>query len=214
MTLVEMIVTLVLSGLLLTASPALLRYGVETFVWLPKAVAVDRVAAEAVQQLSEGGAALAAVLGSGSPYGEGPEVRGLRHASRTGAAAQAIWLAEAERVGVRTPEGQCVVFWRDAGREVILAGLVPSATCGAACNPAPPEQVTLPYDVEEGTVRIRTTGRLFEYYNQDGAVVPDGCPPGAIRRVEIRFTVQTGSGLSSEGETQTPVASAIAIRVP
>lgn len=204
-TLVELVLVLVISGILFVATPPLMFHGVQTMVFLPRALAVNEAGTEAMQQIVEGG--FSTLPGQSAP------VRGLRFASGavpTGAAAAqpALWLAEPDRIGFRTSDGQYVLIRFDA--EAIKRSL----PVGASCSPAIGTEEVLPYQAS-GVVRILPTTSLFRYYNQSGAELVPGCPPpSTIRRVDVQFVAQTGSGSFEEGQASQPMMTSVAVRVP
>jgi len=55
------------------------------------------------------------------------------------------------------------------------------------------------------SVQILTpSGPLFQYYS----------PGGIVRRVDVAFVAQTGSGLFEEGNAREDIRSSVTIRVP
>ena len=200
-TLIELILVIVVTGIVCAAIPPLLSYGVRTMVFLPRALAVNQVAGEVMQQLIEGG--FSTLPGVTAP------VRGLRFALRRSATEPALWLAEASCVGFVTSDNQSVLLRLDGG---VIRRSLASASC--PCQVPVTEEI-IPYDAL-GNVQITTTGALFQYYNQSGALIPaPGCPPSSsIRRVDIALVAQTGSGVFEEGQAREPVVSSVAIRVP
>ena len=199
-TLVELVIIMVVSGILFVTTPILVFHGVKTLVFLPKALVVNQVATEVLHQVVEGG--FSTLAGQ-------PTVRGLRFAVRRSAAEPALWLAETTRIGFLTSSGQNVLVRLDS--ESVKRSL-PSAT---SCTPTIGTEEVLPYEAA-GSVRILATGALFRYYNQSGAeVVTPGCPPPTtIRRVDIALTAQTGSGNFDQGDASETITSSVAIRVP
>jgi hypothetical protein len=208
-TLVELVIVIVVTALIFLITPILVFHGVKTLVFLPKALAANDVATEILHQMIE----------SGFSTLQAAPVRGLRFASRTlptdGTASQpALWLAESSRIGFRTADGQSILLrWDNSvtSQEVIRRSLP-----APSCTPTIGTEEVLPYQAQ-GVVRILPTVRLFRYYNQSGVEVnnPPSCPPPAtIRRVDIAFTAQTGSGNFDEGEAREDITSSVAVRVP
>jgi len=206
-TLVELVLVMVVSAILFVTTPILIFHGVKTLVFLPKALAANTVANEAMTQVVEGGFSTL----------QSAPVRGLRCAIRTvptgdSSLQPAIWLAEASRIGFLTSDGQRVLIRLD--NELIKRSLPPSTLCPPTIPPVSEE--VLPYQAQ-GVVRITTAGSLFQYYNQSGAVIP--VPPGcgsaaAVRRIDITFTAQTGNGQFDQGNAQETITSSAAVRVP
>jgi len=189
--LVELVIVLVVSAILFITTPILIFHGVKTLVFLPKALAVNDTATEVLHQIVEGGF-------STLPGQTG--VPGVRFARRIGTE-PAIWDSQTTRLGYRTSPTQCVVIELVGG--VVKRRVGELAVAGDPCvDPVTPAE-DLPYHVA-GSVQITATGDLFTYYN----------PGGGIRRVDIAFTAQTGSGNFDEGEAREDVASSVAIRVP
>ncbi len=207
-TLVELVVVLVVTSIIALLTPRLFFYGVKTMVFLPKALAVNHAATEAAHQVIEGG--FSTLAGQ-------PTVRGLRFAVRRSATEPALWLAESSRVGFLTSDGQAVLVRLDdavVNSEVVKRGLPPvSSTCLDDFSSLTEE--VIPYHAL-GSVRILAPGALFRYYNQSGVEVPPGdCPPPAgIRRVDIAFVAQTGSGNFDQGDAREQITSSVAVRVP
>ncbi len=196
---------MLLSGILFAMIPPLLLQGVRAMVFLPNALAADQVAAEALHQLVEGG--FSTLPGQSAP------VRGLRFAAGQGASLPALWLAEDARVGFRTSDNQAVLIRLDSGSGVIRRSLAPLATACSAV-PSPLTEEAIPYDAP-GRTQIVAAGALFRYYNQAGGLVAPSCPPSqTIRRVEIAFVAQTGSGVFEEGQAREDALSSVAIRFP
>jgi len=203
-TLVELVIVMVVSGILFVATPILVFHGVKTLVFLPKALAVNQVATEVLHQVVEGGVS----------HLSGQTVRGLRFTVRRSATEPALWLAEASRIGFRTSDGQTVLVRLDSS--VVNQEAVKRSLPAPSCTPTIGAEEVLPYHAQ-GTVRILPTIRLFRYYNQSGVEVndPPTCPPPTtIRRVDIAFSAQTGNGNFDQGEAGEDIASAVAIRVP
>ena len=199
-TLVELIIVMVVTGIVSLMAPSLLFHGVKTMVFLPKALAANQVAMEVTQQIMEGG--FSTLAGQTT-------VRGLRFAGRRSASEPAIWLAETNRIGFLTSDGQRVVVWLEGG--VVKRRLRPDATCPPPA-PLPSEVEDIPYD----TSGITLTGPLFAYYNQSGSSVsaPGCASAAAIRRVDLEFVAQTGSGVFDEGQARQSMKTSVAIRVP
>ena len=212
-TLVELVIVMVVTGILFVTTPPLLFHGVKTMVFLPKALAVNHVATEVLHQIVEGGFSILQTT----------PARGLRFANRTlptgGSSVQpAIWLAEDKRIGFLTADGQYILIRLDdtvVNNEVITRSFPPtSSTCSSSFASLTPENI--PYHAQ-GSVRILPTVRLFRYYNQSGLEVnnPWSCPPpSTIRRVDIAFRAQTGTGNFDEGNAREDITSSVAIRVP
>ena len=206
LTLVELILVMVVSGILFVVSPPLLSHGVKTLVFLPNALAANNVALEVTHQLTEGGFSTL----------QATPVLGLRCAIRTVPTGDtvvrpALWLAETNRLGFLAANGQYVLI--RLASEVVKRSLpATSTTCSTV--PAVLTEEDLPYTAA-GTVRILTTGALFRYYNQSGVEIAPSCPPSTtIRRVDMTFTAQTGSGLFDEGQTTENIQTSVAIRIP
>ncbi len=204
-TLVELAIVIVVTSIMAMLAPRLFFYGVQTMVFLPRALSVNHTASEAMQQVLEGGF---------STLQTAP-VQGLRFASRNiptgaGAASPALWLAEANRMGFLTSDGQRVLIRLDS--ELIKRSLPASAACPPA---APVTEEVLPYQAQ-GIVRITTAGSLFQYYNQSGTLLaaPGCASAAAVRRVDITFSAQTGNGNFDEGNAREDITSSAAIRVP
>jgi len=200
-TLVELVIVIVLSSIVFAVTPILMFHGVKTMVFLPKALAVNQAATEAMHQVVEGG--FSTLAGQ-------PTVRGLRFAVRRSGTDPALWLAEANRIGFLTSGGQRVLIRLDS--ELIKRSLPASAACPPA---APVTEEVLPYQAQ-GIVRITTAGSLFQYYNQSGTLLaaPGCASAAAVRRVNITFTAQTGNGNFDQGNAREDITSSVAIRVP
>ncbi len=202
LTLVELVIVMVVSGILFVTTPLLVFHGVKTLVFLPKALAVNEAAMEVLHQMVEGGF---------STLSGQTTLRGLRFAVRRSATDPALWLAEASRVGFLSADGQYVLLRLDA--EAIKRSVVASPSC----SPTPGTEEVIPYQAA-GLVRILPTGSLFRYYNQSGTTevqLPPLCPPPTtIRRVDIAFTAQIGNGNFDEGNARENITSSVAIRVP
>lgn len=209
-TLVELVIVLVITSIIAFLTPRLFFHGVQTMVFLPKALAVNNAATEILHQMIEGGFSSLALQ---------PPVRGLRFAVRLSATEPALWLAEASRIGFRTADGQSILLrWDDStlNKEVIRRSF-PSPSC----TPAIDDGEVIPYKTD-GIVRVLQTPTIppprsvFRYYNQsDIEDVTPGCPvPTTIRRVDIAFTAQTGTGNFDQGNASEQITSSVAIRVP
>ncbi len=207
-TLVELVIVMAVSGVLCVLIPQLMFYGVRTLVFLPKALAVNQVADEILQQAVEG--EISTVTGQ--------RIFGLRFTGRpTNPAQPAIWLAEAERLGSINSGTQSVLIRLDQGQ-------VKRSFPGASCTPTIAQEEVLPYHAplsgSQVTVeRITPATPVFRYYNQAGTEVVPSCPPGQtaatqIRRVDIAFAVRTGSGAVGESDAREPVTSSVAVRIP
>ena len=110
-------------------------------------------------------------------------------------------------------EGDYVLVRLDTSTDTVKRSLPPTSTSCSAV-PAGLTEEPLPYQAQ-GSVRILTTAALFRYYNQSNVEVPLSCPPSStIRRVDIAFIAQTGSGSFDEGQAKEQVMSSVAIRVP
>lgn len=207
-TLVELVVVMAVIGVLSLVAPPLVWRGTQTMVVLPRELAVNHVTAEVTHQLIEGG--FSALPGRTTP------IRGLRFAIRTvptgGSAVQPpLWLAETNRIGFLTADGDYVLIRLDA--ETIKRSLPPTSTTCASVPALTEERIP---DQTPGAVRILTTTALFRYYNQAGAEIGvPGCPPNStIRRVDIAFVAQTGNGMFDNGNAREQVTSSVAIRMP
>ena len=140
-------------GVLSRVVPPLVWRGVQTMVVLPRELAVNHVTAEVMHQLIEGG--FSALPGRTTP------VRGLRFAIRTmptgGSAVQSpLWLAETNRIGFLTADGDYVLIRLNA--ETMKRSL-PSTSTTCSSVPSLTEE-TIP-DQTPGSVRILTTTALF-----------------------------------------------------
>lgn len=210
--LVELLLTLLLTGILAGGSVGLLGHFLRTLFYLPKAVVAYQVATDVLQQIVEGGPS---GLGVGAFYGPQNVIGGLRYAVRGSAAGEgAIWLALPDQIGFRTSARQCVAVRLAGGVMKRSVALVPpSSPCRTTPRSA---EEDLPYYASGGSVSVTIpTGRLFRYYRQNGSVVPDGSPPGGtVRRVDITFVAQTGNGVFAEGDARAEKTSSVTIRVP
>lgn len=203
-TLVELVITIVIIGLIAGMTPLLFWYGARAFILLPRQLAVNHTATETLHQAVEGG--MSHLAGTGM-------VRGLRWAGRSGTQ-PSIWLAEASRLGYVTAAGQSVVLRYDG---TALRRSMQAANCNP---PTGTEEVLAPET--SGTVQIAGSDvSFFRYYNQGMPVTefvpPPGCQVGGtstIRRVDIRFTAQTGNGNFDEGHAQEDRLTSVAIRTP
>lgn len=199
-TLVELVITLVIIGIIAGMTPLLFWYGARAFILLPRQLAANHAATETLHQAVEGG--MSHLSGAGM-------VRGLRWAGRSGTQ-PSIWLAEASRLGYVTAAGQSVVLRYDgtALRRSIQA---------ANCNPPMGTEEILAQETS-GTVQIVSSGvAFFRYYDQGGNPLSPPCQVGGtstIRRVDIRFTARTGNGNFDEGHTQEDRLTSVAIRTP
>ncbi|MDP3704239.1 MAG: hypothetical protein Q8R78_07620 [Candidatus Omnitrophota bacterium] len=204
-TLVELALVIVVSGIVFATVPVLIFHGVKTLVFLPKALAVNEAATEVLHQVVEGGFSILAGQTT---------VRGLRFAVRRSSTEPALWLAEASRIGFRTSDGQTVLVRLDSS--VLNQEAVKRSLPAPSCTPTLGTEEVIPYHAQ-GSVRILPIVRLFRYYVQSGLEVnnPSSCPPPAtIRRVDIAFTAQTGSGNFDQGDAREDIISSVAIRVP
>ncbi len=211
-TLIELVIVLVVGAILFAVTPLLVWHGVKVMVFLPRHLAVNQAAQEAMQQIVEGG--WSTLAGRTTP------IRGLRFAVRTlptgGSGVQpALWLAETNRIGFLTADGDYVLLRLQS--EAIKRSLPPTTQSCSTINTwlasVPPEEI-LPY--QAASVRILAPAAVFRYYNQSGTeIVTPGCPPNvAIRRIDIAFTAQTGNGVFDEGQAQQAMTSSAAIRIP
>ena len=210
LTLVELVIVMVVSGIMALTAPSLLFHGVKTMVFLPKALLVNHAATEIMHQIIEGG--FSTLAGQTT-------VRGVRFAVRRSATEPALWLATDDCVGFRASSGQDVVIWWDqtANQEAIRRVVV-TAGCPFTCSTAGGE--FLPYDAQGRVrvVRIAPATPIFRYYNQsDTLLSAPGCSVSGIitiRRAELAFVAQTGNGNFDEGQAKEQVTSSVAIRVP
>ena len=207
LTLVELVIIMAVSGIIFVTTPPLLFHGVKTMVFLPNALAVNQVATDVIHQIAEGGFSDQTLTGQTT-------IRGLRFAVQRSTTEAAVWLVEANRIGFRTSDGQYVIIRWDSTASVVKRGVVASASCPAT-NPSTEE--IIPYQAQTSGVQILPTGFFFVYYDTSGSLVTPvgtGCPPTAIRRVDIAFTAQTGNGVFDQGNAQEPITSSVTIRVP
>ncbi len=214
LTLVELVLVIVITGIVSTMTPTLFFHGVKAMVFLPRALAANHVAQEALQQMVEGGF---------STLQAGP-VRGLRFAVRwpplgvTGST-PALWLTEANRIGFLASDGRYVLLRLDTTNNVIKRSWPPTTTTCFTVNAVLPSltEERLPYEIGQlgAMVQIVAASGLFVYHYQDGSVAPQNCPPDAlIRRVDVTFTAQTGSGNFDQGDAREEMTSTVAVRVP
>ena len=195
-TLVELVIVLVVSGILFVATPPLMFQGVQTMVFLPKALAVNEAAMEAMHQMVEGG--FSTLTGQTAP------VRGLRFAVRRSSTEPALWRTQATNVGFLTSDNQCVFIQLVGG---VIRRSVFAPPC-SACSTLPcSTEEDLPYQAP-GNVQISASPSLFQYYNQAGGTTPP------YRRVDITLTARTGSGLFDEGQASENLTTSVAIRIP
>ena len=190
LTLVELVLVMAITSILALMTPLLMFYGVKTMVFMPKALAVNQVASEILQQTIEGGWSSLT----------GQTVRGLRFAVRDTSEA-AVWQRQANQVGFRTSDNQCVLIQLSSG---VLRRFNWPATPNTPCGSPQGGSENFPYDNTMGVQIIAPDGLLFQYYS----------PGGVIRRVDIAFRTQTGSGLFEEGNAREDISSSVAIRVP
>jgi|GEM_PF-2438895 len=205
LTLVELVITIAVSGILAGVVPPLILQGVQSLVFLPRALVVDQAAVEIMHQLVEGG--FSTLTGQTT-------IPGLRFATKRNASEPALWLADTTRIGFVTSTGQYILvrLVSEAVKRSALSGLTTCTTIPGVLT-----EETLPYD-PSSPVRILTTGVLFLYYDSTGSVItplPTGCPPATtIRRVDIAFTAQTGSGVFDQGQAHQDLTTSVAIRAP
>lgn len=206
LTLVELVITMSLAGIVAAMTPMLIFHGVRSLAVLPQA----QLAAQAAMDILQ-----AAVEGSDSAV-SGQRVPGLRSAAGQDLpASPAVWLAEEARLGFLAPndpllatDDQYVVLRLDNG--LIKRAVYPARTC----PPPAASEETIPYHAAGAVRVVPTPGRpLFRYYDKTGAPLgPPGCTSGsAIRRVEIAFTAQVGG---DDPEASLNVVTAAAIRFP
>ena len=209
LTLIELVITMSLAGILAAMAPALFFHGVRSLAVLPLAQLATQVSTEILQ---------AAVEGSPSAL-SGQRIPGLRSAARQRSPAEpAVWLAEDARIGFLVPhdprlvtDNQYVVLRLDTGR--IMRAVSPSR----ACPPPAASEEVVPYHAA-GVVRVvvSVSRPLFRYYDANGTpLAPPGCTGGsAIRRVEIAFVAQAGPGTVNDPEARMDVMTSAAIRFP
>ena len=198
LTLVELVIVMVVSGILFAVTTPLVLYGVRTFIFLPRGLAANQTAAEILHQIVEGG--FSTLSGQAT-------VPGLRFAARDGAQ-PAIWNVQASQVGFRTSDSRCVVIQLTGG---VVKRSAAAVAPGAACA-APAGSEDIPYAMPPGMQILAVAPAFFRYYNQGGLEVPPNPPP--IRRVDIAFVVQTGGGNFNQGEAREQITSSVAIRMP
>jgi len=198
------------SGLLAMTIPPLVFHGAKAMAFLPKAMAVNHAATEIMYQMTEG---------SFSTLAGQPMVQGLRFALRRSSSAPALWLAADDCVGFRASGGQDVLIWWDSSTETMRRRVSPAA-CPMACPAPSAGSEALPYEAL-GSVRvlqIPAATSVFRYYNQSGvAVGAPGCSLGgitSIRRIDVGFVAQSGSGQFDSAQAQQTMTSSVAIRVP
>ena len=205
-TLMELALVIGLSAIMLLLAPLIMSHGVRALVYLPRAAAVNQAGTEILHQVFEGGLSTL----------QAAPVLGLRSASRARVSATALtgplWLAEANRMGYRTADGQYVLIRLDS--EQIKRHFPVNGTCPP---PGPQAEEVLPYEAA-GAVRILPSGTLFQYYNQAGTLLAapacNGAQLFAVRRVQMSLIAQTGSGLINEAQTQQTMTTSLAILDP
>ncbi|MBI2093287.1 MAG: prepilin-type N-terminal cleavage/methylation domain-containing protein [Candidatus Omnitrophica bacterium] len=198
-TLVELVLVLTIGGIMALTAPTLFFRGVTAMVFLPRAAVTNHVTQELLTQLLEGG---------WSTLAGQTTIQGLRFAVRKSNTEPAIWLAEPNRIGFQTAQGESVLLRLDGET-------IKRSVANPSCTPVLATEEILPYHSASDNVRILTTGLLFRYYNQAGVEIFPVCPPSPIiRRIDMAFIAQTGSGNPDEGHTNEPMASSIAIRIP
>lgn len=198
-TLVELVITLIIMGIITAMTPLLFWHGARAFVFLPRQLAVNHAATEILHQAVEGG--VSHLSGAGV-------IHGLRWASPSGGQ-PSIWLAEPSRLGYITAAGQSVVLRYDgtALRRSLQA---------ANCNPPAGTEEVLALETA-ATVQIAGAGAFFRYYNQAGTELFPPCQVGgtsAVRRIDVRFLARTGTGNFDEGHAQETRMTSVAIRSP
>ena len=197
-----------LTGILAVMTPPLVFHGVKTMVVLPRALAADQVARDALHQLVEGGF---------STLSGQTTIRGLRLAARRSGTEPALWLGEDDRIGFRTADGQDVLIrWDSTLNNEVMRRDFFSPVCPAPNNPGE----VLPYHAQGSVriLRIAPATPIFRYYNQSGTLLAaPGCSLSGIttvRRVDINLVAQTGSGVFDEGHAREPITTSVAIRAP
>lgn len=203
-TLIELVITMVILGLIAAMTPLLFWHGARAFVFLPRQLAVNHAATEIMHQIAEGG--VSHLAGAGV-------IRGLRWAARVSDTQPSIWLAEASRLGYTTAAGQSVLLRFDSGTSTVRRSLA-----APNCSPPVGTEEVLALEASD-TVQIIGAGSFFRYYNQGMPVTElfPGCTVGgtsSVRRVDLRFTARTGSGSFDEGHAQETRATSAAIRSP
>lgn len=205
-TLVELVLAIALGAILFVLAPVLMAHGVRAMVYLPRAAAVNQAATEIMYQVFEGGFSTL----------QAAPIPGLRSATRAavaGALTAPLWLAENDRIGYLTANGQRVLI------RLTSEQIRRSLPASGACPPATPiTEEVLPYEAA-GPVRILTAGSTFQYYNQAGAqILPaPGCTAlllATVRRVQMAIIAQTGNGLVNEAQAQEPMTTSLAIIDP
>lgn len=204
-TLVELVLVIGLVGVLIVTVLPLAWQGTRTFLFLPRSQVAAHVAMEALQAVIEGS------------YSELPSqeaIRGLRYSAR-GSAPVAVWYATNSDVAYMTSTNERVLIRLDAASKQLKRGLLASLACPPT---APAQEELLPY-YAIGSVTLQTPTPLFRYYDATGgAITPtaDGCRTATdpIRRIDIVFTAQTGSGSFDQSDARVPVMSSVAIRFP
>ena len=144
-TLVELVIVIVVSAILFIVTPILVFHGVKTLVFLPKALAVNHIATEAMHQVIEGGF---------STLSGQTTIQGLRFAVRRSSSDPAIWFAKADSVGFLTSDGQYVRI-RLVGNVIKKGVRTPSTTCTTDLSSLTEEDI--PYHAS-GSVQIIPTG--------------------------------------------------------
>ena len=213
LTLVELVIIIVVTGIIALITPSLLLHGVRVFVFLPNALVVNQAAAEVMHQIVEGGFSDVTITGQSL-------VRGLRFAVRRSTSEPAIWLAGDDCIGVRTSDGQSVVMlWDPVANQEVIRRRLSAPACPTSCLPNGTEEA-IPYHAPGSVriLRIAPATPVFRYYNQSETLVAaPGCSLSGIttiRQVEIAFVAQTGSGVFDEGQAREQVTTSVAIRVP
>lgn len=217
LTLTELVVAIGITGILAVATPMLVWQGTRTFFFFPRSQLVKQVALDASHAMTEGGHSSLS----------GAAVPGLRYAARQPGPElpeqPAIWLAESQRLGycvLNDPaletDNQYVVLRLDGD---VLKRTVYAAM--PACPPpdGAPEEALPSYAA--GAVRILpgTRGALFRYFDGNSveftpAICPGVAPVQVIRRVDIGFVAQTGSGNVDDADARIAVSTGVAIRFP
>ena len=92
LTLVELVIVMVVSGIIFVTIPPLMLYGVKTLVFLPRALMVNQAAGEILDAMTEGSYTQMSLAA--------PRVWGLRYAIRVAPTnPNHIWTAEDARLG-------------------------------------------------------------------------------------------------------------------
>jgi hypothetical protein len=207
-TLIELVLVISLIGIAALILPRFVFEAVQGMVLIPNALSVNQAATEILQQLIEGG-------WSTLP-GQAGQILGLRAATRLVPPGEstwspALWLVEPERVGFMTSAGQAVLIRYDAATRTFQRSVLPLPVSCSAVPSGSPEEPLPSY----ASGRVLVTAPQLAYYTQSGQPVSPTCPPSpTIRRIEVAFSVQTGSGLIQEGHTRHDVVSSVAVRVP